>query len=57
MRHHSNSRPYILQFIAKSCVLLFLVPILSTWLAGSAMCAVIAPIAGVLRTLGVSGKE
>lgn len=55
MSHYSNSRPYILKFIAKSCVILFFVPVLGTWLAGSAICAVIAPIAGVLRTLGVSG--
>lgn len=55
MKHSSNSRPYILKFIAKGCVILFLVPVLGTWLAGSAICAVIAPIAGVLRTLGVDG--
>lgn len=47
--------PTLLKYSAKGCVILFLLPILSTWLAGSALCAVIAPIAGVLRTFGVAG--
>ncbi|WNS46413.1 hypothetical protein [Paenibacillus sp. MMS20-IR301] len=45
----------LLNYTAKGCVILFALPILSTWLAGSAICAVIAPIAGLLRTFGVTG--
>jgi hypothetical protein len=49
-----NSRA-VLRFIGKGFILLFCIPILSVWTAGSIVCAFIALAAGVLGVLGWKG--
>lgn len=50
----SGAMPNLLNYLAKGFVLLFALPVLGVWTAGSFICAIIAPIAGILRTFGVS---
>jgi hypothetical protein len=50
----SKGMSALLNVMAKGAILLFALPVLSVWLAGSAVCAAIAPIAGLLRTFGVT---
>ncbi|OMD97605.1 hypothetical protein BSK64_28390 [Paenibacillus odorifer] len=45
----------VLKNIAKGAIILFCVPILSVWAAGSVVCAIIAPIGGVLGIIGIQG--
>lgn len=54
MRSSSGPLPYLRNYLSKAFVILFALPVLGTWLAGSLVCAIIAPIAGLLRTFGVS---
>ncbi|MFD1908359.1 hypothetical protein ACFSQ7_36710 [Paenibacillus rhizoplanae] len=54
MKSSSGAMPLLLNYLAKGFVILFALPVLGVWVAGSFICAVIAPIAGLLRTFGVS---
>ncbi|WP_405109968.1 hypothetical protein MHH28_32340 [Paenibacillus sp. FSL K6-1217] len=54
MRSSSGPVPYLLHYLSKGFVILFALPVLGTWLVGSFVCALMAPIAGLLRTFGVS---
>lgn len=47
--------PSPLRYLGKGCAAIFMVPVLSVWLAGSTFCAVLAPVAGILRTFGFKG--
>lgn len=49
-----NSRA-VLRFIGKSFIVLFCIPILTVWTAGSIVCAFIALAAAVLGALGWNG--
>ncbi|WP_341347055.1 hypothetical protein [Paenibacillus sp. FSL H3-0469] len=50
----SDAMPNLLNYLAKGVVILFALPVLGVWTAGSFICAIIAPIAGLLRTFRVS---
>ncbi|GGG12443.1 hypothetical protein GCM10010912_66110 [Paenibacillus albidus] len=45
----------LFSYIAKGLTLIFCVPILGVWTAGSAVCAVIALIGAILGTFGYHG--
>lgn len=55
MKTSAGIVPNLLKYLFKGFVILFALPVLGTWLAGSFVCAIIAPVAGLLRTFGVSG--
>lgn len=50
----SGAMPILLNYLAKGFVILFALPVLGVWVAGSLICAIIAPIVSLLRTFGVS---
>lgn len=54
MRSSTGPVPYLRNYLSKGFVILFALPVLATWLVGSFVCAIIAPIAGLLRTFGFS---
>ncbi|WP_340022417.1 hypothetical protein MHI24_25815 [Paenibacillus sp. FSL K6-1096] len=54
MRSSSGPLLYLRNYLSKAFVILFALPVLGTWLVGSLVCAIIAPIAGLLRTFGFS---
>lgn len=41
----SGAMPILLNYLAKGFVILFALPVLGVWVAGSLICAIIAPIA------------
>lgn len=45
----------VIKNIFKGIIAVFCVPILSVWTIGSAVCAVIAPVGGILGALGIRG--
>ncbi len=50
-----TSRTNVLKTTRKVFTLIFLIPILSVWTAGSGVCAIIASIAGILGAFGWKG--
>ncbi|UQZ35166.1 hypothetical protein C2I18_17525 [Paenibacillus sp. PK3_47] len=55
MNSQSHMGTAVLKFIGKGLILLFGIPILSVWTAGSIVCACISLIAAVLGTFGWNG--
>jgi hypothetical protein len=55
MKAQAYGSTRVLTYFMKGLVSLFALPILSVWLVGSALCAGIAVIGGLLGTLGVPG--
>lgn len=55
MNSMTGNRAAVLRFLGKGFVLLFGIPILSVWTAGSILCACIALAAAALGALGWDG--
>lgn len=45
----------IIKIISKGVIAVFCVPLLSVWTIGSVVCAVIAPVGGLLGVFGIKG--